>query len=200
MLFVSHRINTVKELQKVPLEYGVEVDLRDHNGTIYMQHDPYITEHAEMFEAFLKHYHHRFIILNIKSERIEWEIIKLLQKYGIEDYFFLDSSFPMTYQLLRNGENNIAIRFSEYEPIDMALKLSPKWVWVDCFTCLPLDAETYKKLRNNNVKICIVSPELQNQDSKLEQYATYMKENDIIPDMICTKSYNIVRWMAFLER
>jgi len=34
------------------------------------------------------------------------------------------------------------------------------WVWVDCFTRLPLDAEAYRRLRPA-FKICLVSPELQ---------------------------------------
>ena len=55
------------------------------------------------------------MILNIKSERIEYKVLNLLQKYNINNYFFLDSSFPMIYQLSEEGEKNIAVRYSEFE-------------------------------------------------------------------------------------
>ena len=43
MLFSCHRINTVNELKKIPLEYGIEIDLRDNlNGEIYIAHDPFV--------------------------------------------------------------------------------------------------------------------------------------------------------------
>ena len=30
-MFIAHRINTIKELNEIPIEYGVEIDLRDKN-------------------------------------------------------------------------------------------------------------------------------------------------------------------------
>lgn len=194
-MFCSHRINTIDELKRIPRNYGIEIDLRDHiNGDIYIAHDPFIL--GENFEEFLKYYHHSFIILNIKSERIEWKILELLQKYNIKDYFFLDSSFPMIYQLSTTGEKNIALRFSEFEGIDTIIKMKDKinWVWVDCFTSNPLTKDIYNKLKHLNLKICFVSPELQNQPEKIEHYKRYFQENNIILDMICTKYYNIENW------
>ena len=41
MLYIAHRINTIKELLKVPKKYGVEIDLRDHGDKIILQHDPF---------------------------------------------------------------------------------------------------------------------------------------------------------------
>ena len=134
-LFCCHRINTIKELKEIPKLYGIEVDLRDNlNGEIYISHDPF--KSGENFDEFLKHYHHSFIILNIKSERIEYKVLELLKKYNIVNYFFLDSSFPMIYKLSTEGEKNSAIRFSEFESIDTILNMKGKvnWVWVDCFT------------------------------------------------------------------
>ena len=164
MLFIAHRINTVKELKKIPINYGIEVDLRDNlNGYIYLAHDPFVK--GELFDEYLKYYKHALIILNIKSERIEYKILELLKKYNINNYFFLDSSFPMIYQLSMKGERNIAIRYSEYESIDSVLKMKDKveWVWIDCFTKNPLNKETYKILKAAGYKLCYVSPELQKQ-------------------------------------
>jgi hypothetical protein len=194
-MFCSHRINTINELKQIPTNHGIELDLRDHiDGYIYIAHDPFIL--GESFEEFLQHYHHSFIILNIKSERIEWKILELLKKNNIKDYFFLDSAFPMIHQMVSNGEKNIALRFSEFEGIDTIIKMKDKinWVWVDCFTINPLTKEIYDKLKYLNLKICFVSPELQQQPEKILEYKEYFQKNDIILDMICTKYYNIEKW------
>ncbi len=195
MFYCCHRINTVKELEKIPINYGIEVDLRDNlNGEIYLSHDPYIN--GELFDDFLKNYHHSFIILNIKSERIEYKVLELLKKYDIRDYFFLDSSFPMIVRLSNEGEKNIAIRFSEYEGLDTILNMKGKvnWVWVDCFTKNPLTKDIYIKLKQAGFKLCFVSPELQNQSEKMKEYKDYFEKENIIMDMICTKYYNIEKW------
>ena len=140
--FCCHRINTIKELENIPTKYGVELDLRDSiNGNIHLCHDPFLL--GEDFELFLQKYDHSFIILNIKSERIEWKILELLKKYNILNYFFLDCSFPMIYQLSEKNENKIALRFSEYEGLDTIVKMKDRvsWVWIDCFSHNPLTYE-----------------------------------------------------------
>jgi bifunctional N-acetylglucosamine-1-phosphate-uridyltransferase/glucosamine-1-phosphate-acetyltransferase GlmU-like protein len=200
MIFTCHRINTIKELLNINNSYGIEIDLRDNtNGHIYLSHEPFID--GELFEDFLKYYNHSFIILNIKSERIEYKILDLLKKFNISDYFFLDSSLPMIYKMSNEGINNIAIRFSEIESINTVLnfKNKVKWVWVDCFTKNPLNKQNFILLKENNFNICFVSPELQNQQNKIEEYNEYFKNNDIKLDMICTKSYNIKKWRTNLE-
>lgn len=195
MKFCCHRINTIDELQQIPTNYGIEIDLRDNQlGQIHLSHDPF--HQGELFEEFLNNYHHDFIILNIKSERIEYNILELLKKHNITNYFFLDSSFPMIYKLSNEGEHNIAIRYSEYEGLDTVLNMKGrvKWVWVDCFTKNPLTRNHYDILKNAGFKLCFVSPELQNQPEKIKEYRQFFIENDIVFDMICTKKYNIEKW------
>ena len=195
MHYIAHRVNTIKELLKTPVEYGVEVDLRDYEDRLILQHDPF--KKGEDFEEYLKHYNHGTIILNIKSEGIEYKVLELLKKYTVNNYFFLDSSFPMINSLSSKGEKNIALRFSEFEGIDTIFLMSKKieWIWVDCFTKLPISFKNYKILKDLNYKLCLVSPELQNQDSKLELYKNYLQKEDIIFDAICIKLHNIIRWM-----
>ena len=195
MEFIAHRINTVEELKNVPKEYGVEIDLRDFGDRLIIQHDPF--KDGEDFEEYLKHYNHGIMILNIKSERIEYRVLELIEKYNIEKYFFLDSSFPMIYTLSKEGNKNIALRFSEFEGIDTILNLRGKveWIWVDCFTLLPINYEIFTLLKENGFKICLVSPELQGQDEKVKSYKKYLSDNNIVFDSICTKLYNISRWL-----
>ena len=200
MEFISHRVNTVKDLKNTPIEFGVELDLRDNiDGSIYINHDPVVL--GENFEDYLREYHHGTMILNIKSERIEYKVLDLLKKYNIEKYFFLDSSFPMIKALTDKGELNIALRYSEYEGIDTIKLMSgrAKWVWVDCFNSFPLEEDTYLKLKNMGYKLCFVSPELQGQPEKIEGYADNIKKRNINFDAICTKLYNIDGWKKQLN-
>jgi hypothetical protein len=194
MEYIVHRINTIEELKKIPKEYGIELDLRDFGDRLILQHDPF--KDGEDFEEYLKHYNHGTMILNIKSERIEYRVLELIQKYNIKKYFFLDCSFPMIYTLSKAGERNIALRFSEFEGMDTILQMKGKvnWVWVDCFTKLPIDKNNYKILKESGFKICLVSPELQGQNDKLTKYKEYLKNNNIVFDAICTKIYNIEKW------
>jgi len=195
MLYCCHRINNINELKCISYEYGIEVDLRDDvQGNIHLSHDPFLQ--GENFDDFLKHYQHSFIILNIKSERIEYRVLELLKKYNIQEYFLLDSSFPMIYKLSQEGETKIAIRFSDYEDINTVLNMKDniEWVWIDCFTKNPLDKTNYDLLKLAGFKLCFVSPELQNQSNKIKEYKHFFEKENIILDMICTKSYNIEKW------
>ena len=185
MLYIAHRINTVAQLRRVPAHYGIEVDLRDHGERLILQHDPFAT--GEDFEALLAEYRHRLIILNIKSERIEPRVLELLRKYGVREYFFLDSSFPMIRWLISQGERKVAVRFSEFEPAEMALALAGEveWLWADCFTRMPFDAASYERLRRA-FKICVVSPELQGRPPA--GIASYCAQLGPYPvSAICTK-------------
>ena len=195
MHFIAHRVNTIKNLLNTPIEYGVEVDLRDFGKKIILQHDPF--KDGESFEEYLKNYNHGTMILNIKSEGIETKVLKLLRQYNVKSYFFLDCSFPMINFLSSKGEKNSALRFSEFEGIDTISLMSKKidWIWVDCFSRLPITAQNYKLLKDHKYKLCLVSPELQDQDLKLETYKNYLQKEGIIFDAICTKLHNIARWL-----
>ncbi len=195
MIRIAHRINTVEQLQQVPHECGVELDLRDSRAKLVLWHDPFPPEEAPLFEEFLAEYHHRLIILNVKSERIEWAILELMKKFEIENYFFLDSSFPMIRQLVAKGESRVAVRFSEYEPVESALALAGQveWVWVDCFSKLPLTLETYSQLKRH-FKLCAVSPELQGRG--VESIAEYARQLEPYPmDAVCTKRPDL--WLGY---
>lgn len=195
MEYIAHRINTLAELRSLPTEYGVELDLRDDlNGRIYIQHNPF--EAGEDFEEYLRHYHHGTMILNIKSERIELKVLEMLSEYNVKNYFFLDSSFPMIYSLSKQGEKNIALRISELEGLDTARNMAGKveWIWVDCFTRIPIEKKEYNELKKLGYKLCFVSPELEGRDEDIESYKAQLIEQEMVMDAICTKSYNIGRW------
>jgi len=200
MKYICHRVNLKEDMLKQNEKYGVEVDLRDDfNGNIYMEHDPF--KCGADFEEYLKVYNKGTMILNIKSERIEIKVLELLKKYNITDYFFLDSSFPMIKLLADKGEKNIAIRFSELEGIDTIRNMAGKvnWIWVDCFTKMPLTKELENEFHSLGYDLCLVSPELQSQGKKLEEYANYIKDNDIKVDAICCKEQMVESWEKKLK-
>ena len=200
MQYICHRINHASELPEIPEIYGAEIDLRDDlTGRIYMEHDPFTK--GEDFEEYLKSYHHGTLILNIKSERIEWKVLELIKNADVKDYFFLDSSFPMIFLLSENGILNTALRFSEFEGLDTIRNMAgkAKWVWADCFTKCVLTPENFAEIKGMGYQVCIVSPELQGRPEDIEAHAKYLKENAIIPDAICTKVYNIPTWQKYFD-
>ncbi len=194
MIYIQHRVNAREQLARVPREHGVELDLRDHGARLVLAHDPFTD--GEDFAEYLQDYRHGLMILNIKSERIEHRVLELVRSAGISDYFFLDSSFPMIRLLAGQGEDRIAVRFSEFEPVESALAMAGRvrWVWVDCFTRMPFDERSYSLLRPH-FKFCAVSPELQGRPP--ESIAAYARELAPFPvDAVCTKRPDL--WRAAL--
>ena len=184
MIIIKHRINSVEALKSVSHEFGVEIDIRDRNGKLILSHEPF--GNGELLEDFLKNYRHKFIVFNVKCEGIEKEITRLAEKYNIKDYFLLDVSFPFMVGLSGNGLTKLAVRFSEFESIETCKNMAGKaeWVWVDCFSKMPLDKESCKIL-SKNFKICIVSPELVGRPQDVDKYVKKLKGFKI--DAVCTK-------------
>ena len=189
MQLISHRCNTVYELLATDPKYGVEVDIRSEGGQLIIHHDPCVA--GEVFDTWINAYQHGTLILNVKEEGLEAHLISLMQSKGIDNYFFLDQSFPFLVKWSRAGERRCAVRVSEFESIDTALTLAGKvdWVWVDCFTKFPLSGQDARRLKGVGFKLCLVSPELQGRDAKIEipQLALLLKERNIVADAICTK-------------
>ncbi len=200
MVYIHHRINTVQKLNKVPFSRGIEVDIRYHENDLILCHDPFShhQNNPERFEEILKIWQHEGpIILNIKTEGIEQACIDLINQYKIKNWFFLDLSMPCfaiyAERAVHRGVKgfsleNLAVRFSEWEPIEYALSFSGKarWAWVDCFTHLPINKSICKKLKNAGYKICLVSPELQNHPiTQIEVFKKQIKGCEV--NAVCTE-------------
>ncbi|EKO3373813.1 hypothetical protein SD340_002939 [Vibrio fluvialis] len=189
MQIIAHRINTISALMTTPSQYGVEVDIRSFGNQLIIHHDPFVQ--GENFELWLDKFDHKTLILNVKEEGLESRLINLMKKKGIEDYFFLDQSFPFLIKWSNNGERRCAARVSEYESIDTALELKGKidWIWVDCFNELALTCTEAKLLKEAGFKLCLVSPELQGrtEDRDIINIQTLIIERDIHFDAVCTK-------------
>jgi hypothetical protein len=185
MQIIRHRVNTCEELRRVPKSMGVELDIRTWNNELIIHHDPFCR--GESLSEYLDNYDHQTLILNAKCEGMENEIMRLLKERSISNYFFLDLSLPFLIKFAKIGMSKIAVRYSEYEPIEFVLKFKNlvDWVWVDCFDNLTLTESTYDQLKNY-FKICLVSPELHCHEKSM--ISTFKKQlENINIDAVCTK-------------
>jgi hypothetical protein len=190
---VAHRINSIEQLRGIPEQFGAELDLRAEGKDIIIHHDPFTG--GPRFEDWLNHYRHRLLILNVKEEGLEERLIRLMRERGIENYFFLDQSFPFLIKTARSGEKRCAVRVSEFETVETALGLAGlvEWVWVDCFTRFPLTSIDAERLKAAGFKLCLVSPELQGRTDRehVEQYRAEIDAAHIVADAVCTKYFDL---------
>jgi hypothetical protein len=109
--------------------------------------------------------------------------------------YFIKYSNISNNSIIKNfTPNNLAVRFSEFEPIEYALSFKDKvrWVWIDCFKNLPLNIKCYEKLKLANFKLCLVAPELQKHDvERTKEFQNIIKKNNFIIDAVCTKNPNL---------
>jgi hypothetical protein len=190
MKIIHHRRNTIAELGATPVRYGVEVDIRSRRDALVIHHDPFAD--GEAFDAWITAYRHGTLILNVKEEGLEDRLLALMASHEIEDFFFLDQSFPFLIRTARRGERRCAVRISEYESIDTALSLAGlvAWVWVDCFNeGLWLSGAEANRLHDAGFRLCLVSPELQGRTSadELERVKERLRTQAISIDAVCTK-------------
>lgn len=190
MQIIKHRCNSSLDLHKVDCSFGVEIDIRSNGNELILQHDPFAS--GETLLSWIKSYSHKTLILNVKEEGLEERLLKLMRQYSIEDFFFLDQSFPFLLKTIKQGERRCAIRISEYESIETALSLAGKvdWVWIDYFSYFPLDIVSACALQKAGFKICIVSPELQGypEEIYIPKLRTMLQEKNIVIHAVCTKN------------
>lgn len=196
MKLIAHRRNTLADLSATPPACGVEVDVRSYGDQLIVHHEPF--QQGESFDAWIAAYRHSTLIVNVKEEGLEGRVMQRLLDRGIDDYFFLDQSFPFLLKTALAGERRCAVRVSEFESLSTALALAGKvdWVWVDCFTRFPLDKREWLLLTEAGFRICLVSPELLGRDAKPEILAQRQLFSSwgVEPDAVCTKLAMMAAW------
>lgn len=189
MIICKHRVNTSSDLKLVSKEFGIEIDLRSNLDELYLSHDPFTA--GEKFEDWLEHFNHAFLIVNVKEEGLEFKVKELLSKHGISKWVFLDQSFPFFVKELKSNSRNSMVRISEYESVQDALKLGPKpeWAWLDSFHGKYPHQNDLAELKKSQIKIMLVSPELQGRDSTedLEEVHRFISDLNFKLDGVCTK-------------
>lgn len=192
MQIIIHRVNTIERLKTIPHKYGVEIDIRETNGKLILNHEALST--GDSLDEYLKNYHHAFVVFNIKEAGIEAKVIELAKKYKITKYFLLDVEAPYLYSASRKGVKKIAVRYSEVEPIETLeyYRNYVDWVWIDTVSELPLNKKIIKKLKG--FKTCLVCPERWGRPEDIPVYRKKMRKLGFKPDAVMTASINIHNW------
>ena len=73
MIIIKHRVNLIKELKRTDKNLGVEIDLRSGPSGIYLHHDPF--KKGELFSKWIRCYSHKLLVLNVKEEGLENQIL-----------------------------------------------------------------------------------------------------------------------------
>ena len=184
MEIVAHRINLLKELLKVPVKYGCEIDIRSQDSKLILNHEPYLS--GDNLIDYLDNYKHGLLVLNIKEAGIENDVLQLVRERNIPSFFLLDVEFPYLYRASRLGERAIAVRFSEDEPIELVYNYQKlvDWVWVDTNTKLPIDSNNILVL--SSMQTCLVCPERWGRDNDIIPYRQSMKSLGFNPNAVMT--------------
>ncbi|NYJ04627.1 hypothetical protein [Petropleomorpha daqingensis] len=188
-LLVAHRRNLPAELAETPTAYGIEMDIRSQGDRLVVTHEPF--DQGVDFEEWLDAYAHAFLVANVKEEGLEQRVESALAARGIEEWAYLDQSFPFMIKTLRRGEDRCMVRVSEYESVRTALATQPRprWVWLDSFTGALPPREDLAALASAGLKVMLVSPELQGRDPEPEVAGLRkaLADAGLELDAVCTK-------------
>ena len=194
MEIIVHRINTIKELNKIPFKYGVEVDIRTNGSKIILNHNPY--KDGDSFEDYVANYKHGTLILNIKESGIEKDVLEIVKSASIKSFFFLDVEMPYIFSSLKKN-NDIAIRFSEYESIETVkiFKNNFKWIFVDTVTKLPINVKNIPII--SKFKSCLVCPERWGRKNDILKYKRFFKKIKYNPTAVMTNRKFAKLWESY---
>ena len=101
---------------------------------------------------------------------------------------------PYLYSSSKNGNKNIAVRFSEYENIKTVEYFNKlvNWIWIDTVTTLPIKGEILPII--SNFKSCIVCPERWGRKSDIVNYKKILESLHYEPNAVMTSFDCIKLW------
>lgn len=193
MEIIIHRVNKIKELKLLPSEMGCEIDIRTNGSEIILNHDPF--QNGEKLSDYLDEYNKRgTLVLNIKETGIEDVVLKEVRRREIKSYFLLDVEFPYLFKATENGERNIAVRFSEKEPINNLNLFMNKldWVWIDTITKLPVNKQNVDKI--NKLKSCLVCPSRWGKYENIPLIKTKINDLGLNLKSVITSINQVSKW------
>ena len=190
---IVHRVNTIKSLKSIDTDLGCEIDIRTDGSQLILNHDPF--KKGDNLIDYLDEYKHGTLVLNIKETGIEKDVLDEVKKRKIKSYFLLDVEFPYIIKAFMRNENNIAIRFSEYETIEnvITFKNNLKWVWVDLVSKIPINDFNFKIL--NQFNLCLVCPSLWNRSNEILKVKDEIEKYNFKNISVITESKYIFHWI-----
>lgn len=170
--------------------FGTETDIRDYCGELVISHDIADSKSMPLYyflEIYSSYSKDLPLALNIKSDGLQSNLLKALNKYKISNYFVFDMSVPDAMGYLKLGLK-LFTRQSEFETTPSFYECA-HGVWLDEFNEHWITRIEILKHLTNKKRVCIVSPELHNRSNEIE-WADYKNICDSlqIKDhlMICT--------------
>lgn len=166
----KHLENSLSALiDSIKFGYGIETDLRDYLGEIYISHDPILEpqltlrEFLEVVSAVINS--PTTIAFNIKSDGLAPKINDLMKNelnHSMHNIFYFDASVPdsISYINLKMKTYN---RLSEHEPFPSFDQISAG-SWIDSFDGSYDQIGAARKVINSQKPCVIVSPELHGRD------------------------------------
>ena len=190
MEIIIRKINKIKEL-KNPKKFGTEIDVRSFKSKLVLNHEP---KTGDELIAYLNEYSHGTIIFNIKEAGIEDEVIKIAKQKKIKSYFLLDVEHPYIIKSNTQSKKKIAVRFSEFEPIELSKKFKKftNWIWIDTITKLPIDKSNLHIIKKFNS--CLVSPERWKRKNDIKKYINHLKKINFKPNAVMTDLWHSTLW------
>jgi glycerophosphoryl diester phosphodiesterase len=141
--------------------FGIETDLRDHNGAVVISHDMPVGDGLmtlEELRAICEDYSPANVMaLNVKADGLQRSVHTLINGWR-NPLFFFDMSIPDTLGYFKN-EMPVFTRESEFEPTP-AFYAESQGIWIDAFLGDWVKPETVERHLANGKHVCLVSPEL----------------------------------------
>ncbi|MFM6990165.1 MAG: hypothetical protein ACKOWD_02535 [Rhodoferax sp.] len=174
MIVLSHRgywIDPAEKNTRAAFErsfsmgFGTETDVRDRGGRLVISHDMADSQSMpveDFFDIYCAHNKSLPLALNIKADGLQFELKKIIEIYGINNYFVFDMAVPDGLIYARNGFHTYT-RHSEFEPEPAYYQLA-KGVWLDEFHGHWVEDDVILKHHRRGKAICIVSPELHRRE------------------------------------
>lgn len=144
--------------------YGIETDIRDHDGVLVISHDPptgtALLTADELFRRYKDLGAGTTLALNIKADGLQDRLAELLIRHAIapDSYFVFDMAVPDALGYLRRGVPCFT-RESEYETAPAFLERA-QGVWMDCFHDDWIDQGAMERHLRSGRRLALVSPEL----------------------------------------
>lgn len=162
------------------LGIGIELDIRYGNNGVYISHDP--VESGDLFEDVCKICSNSKIrlALHIKEPKAMTEVMELLKKYSINNYF------------LFNTENFKFLEITEQEKIAAYLsqkqdKVKEKILWCDEIQSKWYTKEIIAEIHKKNKIVYGMSLEVVKTCNESEIFMEWNRLIDLGIDGICTK-------------
>ena len=194
---IVHRVNSIEILNSIDTTLGCEIDIRTDGSKLILNHNPF--KKGDNLVDYLDEYHHGTLVLNIKETGIESIVLKEVQKRNIKSYFLLDVEMPYSIKAFIKNEKNLAVRFSEYEPIENVdiFKNKFNWIWVDSVTKVPISDENFQTI--NKFNVCVVCPSLWKRSDDINKEKYKLSKYNFDNLKVITKHKYIDTWLDSLS-